>query len=589
MKTKKPSKAKDAVQNSKIMNFKEEISALEKEICSGDLEQANKLGKLVKLYQEQDSSENKLVILHALNRTFAHIIDRGDFDLLEEADISEMQNESKALLTYVRWLQNQYRIFIQETFNSMEQFAVQHQVAIVRTGMFLIARDEVNHLEILGALLSQLVCSSTRIDEQVLKVLKEEYLEVFLDIRYKTCECLTKLAKLKLDCLKKNNQQDDDDDDDDEDEDDDNRTEMKPSDGTEIKTTTSGIKFVNAEALELCSIESFCQHFYEILNCIEGRKVSSEEAKDKASYLQGSVTPSKKKVKKIGPKGHAKRFQDVWVAYVQLPLSTEMYRKVLSSLSTDVMPFLKSPLLMADFLTASYSVGGITSLLSLNGLWMLMSKHGLDYPQFYERLYNLLEPELFFAEHRSKFFELLDLFMTSTHISSHLVAAFAKKMARLSLRAPPSGCIYVIVFIHNLLKRHPACLVLVDRDTGTDPEEERKRKVAKIRERSKLLALGKAVPEDGPNEKPEFDPFIMEETDPLKSNALQSSLWEIETLNQHYVAEVSTLVKSLFTDELKKMILTRKIEPPIPVAEFTKLSYSTLFSRSMKRKRPVEA
>ena len=30
------------------------------------------------------------------------------------------------------------------------------------------------------------------------------------------------------------------------------------------------------------------------------------------------------------------------------------------------------------------------------------------------------------------------------------------------------------------------------------------------------------------------DPYNMEEPDPAKSNALESSLWEIKTLHQHY-------------------------------------------------------
>ncbi|KAI0208871.1 hypothetical protein LSAT2_006487 [Lamellibrachia satsuma] len=36
------------------------------------------------------------------------------------------------------------------------------------------------------------------------------------------------------------------------------------------------------------------------------------------------------------------------------------------------------------------------------------------------------------------------------------------------------------------------------------------------------------------------DPFIMDEPDPAKCNALDSSLWELQTLQHHYHHEVST-------------------------------------------------
>lgn len=42
------------------------------------------------------------------------------------------------------------------------------------------------------------------------------------------------------------------------------------------------------------------------------------------------------------------------------------------------------------------------------------------------------------------------------------------------------------------------------------------------------------------------DPYIFEEKDPLKSNAMNSSLWELVSLKQHILPQVSKSVNFLF-------------------------------------------
>jgi hypothetical protein len=49
---------------------------------------------------------------------------------------------------------------------------------------------------------------------------------------------------------------------------------------------------------------------------------------------------------------------------------------------------------LSDFLTASYEQGGLTSLLALEGLFVLMLHHNLEYPRFYASLYKLLTPQV---------------------------------------------------------------------------------------------------------------------------------------------------------------------------------------------------
>lgn len=61
----------------------------------------------------------------------------------------------------------------------------------------------------------------------------------------------------------------------------------------------------------------------------------------------------------------------------------------------------------SDFLTRSYDIGGVISVMALSSLYVLMTQHGLEYPNFYEKLYALLVPSIFMAKHRAKFFEVI--------------------------------------------------------------------------------------------------------------------------------------------------------------------------------------
>ena len=126
-----------------------------------------------------------------------------------------------------------------------------------------------------------------------------------------------------------------------------------------------------------------------------------------------------------------------------------------------------------------------------------MTQHGLEYPNFYEKLYALLVPSIFMAKHRAKFFEvmltvqstchmvlkiqfyessvylfinvrlynlqLLDSCLKSPLLPAYLAAAFAKKLSRLSISVPPSGSLVIVALIHNLLRRHPSINCLVHR------------------------------------------------------------------------------------------------------------------------------
>ncbi|XP_048449150.1 nucleolar complex protein 4 homolog [Rhincodon typus] len=79
----------------------------------------------------------------------------------------------------------------------------------------------------------------------------------------------------------------------------------------------------------------------------------------------------------------------------------------------------------------------------------------------------------------------------------------------------------LIPFICNLIRRHPSCKLLIHRPNETQD----------------LSA----------------DPYIMEEEDPAKCRAMESSLWELQTLQYHYhpdvANEAATINKALSSQE----------------------------------------
>jgi U3 small nucleolar RNA-associated protein 19 len=228
-------------------------------------------------------------------------------------------------------------------------------------------------------------------------------------------------------------------------------------------------------------------------------------------------SPSKSPVPSLKVyKAHA---QEAWLATMRAGLDKEQRKSILTVFSYQIAPWFQQPEMLMDFLTDSYDVGGATSLLALSGLYYLISERNLDYPSFYLKLYSLLDEGLLHSKHRSRFFRLLDTFMSSTHLPAALVASFIKRLSRLALHGPPAGVVVVVPWVYNMFKRHPACTFMMHR-TVTDP------------------ALQEKMEQEGVD-----DPFDMDETDPMVTGAIDSSVWELEALQSHYHPNVATLAK----------------------------------------------
>lgn len=177
---------------------------------------------------------------------------------------------------------------------------------------------------------------------------------------------------------------------------------------------------------------------------------------------------------------------------------------------------------------------------------MLLSNHGLDCPKYYEKLYSLLKPQIvpgskaknggklvsvfqMDSDTKFKFLRLLDLSLRSPTLPSKTIASFLKRLGRLMVSygvvQTASDAMFTVSLIVNLVKRHPRCYRMLHRKHTS-------------------ISLGKRFAED---------PYDAEETDPLLTMALKSSLWELEVvLTSHTDQSVRDFAKILKTE-----ILTR--------------------------------
>lgn len=265
---------------------------------------------------------------------------------------------------------------------------------------------------------------------------------------------------------------------------------------------------------------------------------SDEDDVDLAPEASGAVIAAKW----ASSRAQLRAYSDAWLSFLSLSLPEDIYKKVLTRVHSHVLPHLINPLLLSDFLTRSLDQGGLTGILALHGIFILVTKHGLEYPKFFERLYALLRPDVFYSRHRSQFFRLASLFLASPMVPAYSAAAFAKRFARMALRVPPAGALLCLAFIHNLVRRHPACSQLLNRATTAADS-----------------ARG-------------VDPFDDATQDPAQSRAIDSSLWEVAALTKHYFWQVAGLASTLLEKNLADKTKTSDMDiEPLAAAAITGL------------------
>lgn len=265
--------------------------------------------------------------------------------------------------------------------------------------------------------------------------------------------------------------------------------------------------------------ESRLSNALDLLSKIEGIPEAQEQLED-----WYGEPPQSKKHPLLSLSAHLKMAQEGWLSIFRSPLTVDHRKKILNMMARQILPwFVTKVETLTDFLTDSFNAGGSTALLALSGIFHLITKKNIDYPEFYPKLYSLLDEDVLHSKHRSRFFRLLDSCMASTHLPAALVASFIKRFARLSLQAPPGAIVWIVPWTYNMLKSHPTCTFMLHRT---------------YHPAHAIYTQNSDYETSGMDDL--FDP---NEPDPMHTRAIESSLWELDTLSCHYHPNVATLAK----------------------------------------------
>lgn len=481
----------------------EEIHRFEKRILESSsnyndiVKLQNDLKKSIKLQSEEDHTIELLTVLF---KVFGKLLKKGELGV--SAHLTDVQ------LEVVKWLSKRYDAFKNTLFN-----VIQHnnsdtlQVLCLQLSMrFLKLESQYIEQENNGfpkALLQSTIKSvyfSNDDSEQLLESFLDEYLAGYDDLRYYILKNL------------------------------------------EIVLTSPDI--LNHKNANLASERLFNHLIMTGENFPESDDQLTDFMFDKPKKPENTKIMSPYQLE-----SHKHAYQRALLTSFRLPLTQVQLKEVLEVMHTSIIPNMAQPQYLMDFLSDAYENGGSIALLALNSLFYLIQHHNLDYPKFFTQLYKLLDPSILHVKYRSRFLRLLDLFLTSTHISVAVVASFIKRLARLALFAPPGAIVAIVPFIYNQLKRHPLCMTLIHRPEYSGPEED---------------ALLKFK-----------DPYDNDQLDPILTNAIDSSLWELESLQSHYHPNVATLAR-IMSEQFRK--------PQYVLEDFLDMSYQSLMASEQNRK-----
>lgn len=147
-----------------------------------------------------------------------------------------------------------------------------------------------------------------------------------------------------------------------------------------------------------------------------------------------------------------------------------------------------------------------------------------DESTIFDEVYCLVKENLLTKAYRFRVFYFLNTFLSSTKVPAYVIAAYMKRLSRLSLQAKPRTLLTIIKIVKNLLVRHPVLLVLRDRVDETARELESELRATSCTLRTWL----------------ERDPFNLDETSDLKNTrAMDSCLWEMMPLRYHCLPKIA--------------------------------------------------
>jgi hypothetical protein len=242
----------------------------------------------------------------------------------------------------------------------------------------------------------------------------------------------------------------------------------------------------------------------------------------------------------VNYKIHKSLYSKCWMILIKsltIPENFNRYqrvsKRVLLKLNERTLKSFTQPLLLSEFFTAIFSKGGIYSILSLNGLFFLIRTCNFECPSFFQKLFEVLTPNLF-GNHRvfNQFSKLIIRLLKSKYLTNSAAASIIKQLMVISLGLTPNYFKWIIPIIYNMLKERPSVRTLIQ------------------------------------SENDDINSFYNSKLGIEQSNAENTSLWEIPSLEKHYYKPLGKSFK-LFSERL--------LRPPYDLREFSLQSnYSSI-------------
>lgn len=353
----------------------------------------------------------------------------------------------------------------------------------------------------------------------------------------------------------------------------------------------------------------FLSKIFLFIKKLEGKRVSSKEIKEKDQYLVQNI-------KFISVKAYNSVIQQVWLRFCKSKLVTEqLLLNLLSYVTKHVLQTVEDPVLFSDFYSSCFNADSavfdvMIPILAFEGQFLLITQYGLEYPEFYKRLYSLCQSNIDSSNLIGcfRFFQLVDISLSSEYLATNLICSFAKILLRKAITSTPTVIMLTIVLIHNIIIRHPSCLRLIncsnhknmkENDNLNETFKKREEFFNEIKQKTKeiveKLNKFKKTAENSTDKVVEKlfnsnlieenlkinDDFNMFEEDPLKTKAENSYLWELELLKNHYSISVKRLVDNIIFKEFSKTVETKRFQPIIELRRYKELNFDSLFEKEI--------
>lgn len=197
-------------------------------------------------------------------------------------------------------------------------------------------------------------------------------------------------------------------------------------------------------------------------------------------------TPVDEEVKALGvfpaalskPIQQKKNFTELLNELLRRDLKQSTLEYVLMKMDSEFLPYVASPVQFTDFLTDCFNYGGVLSVMSLSSLYEMISRYGVNYPAYFDRLYTLLDEKVFsmkylssvflICRYRQRFLALLVRSLRSTAVPALVLAAFCKRLARIALVSAPSTALFVVPLLTELVSYHSSLYPLLEVEEKDD-------------------------------------------------------------------------------------------------------------------------